>query len=342
MKLLHNYKVFSEDNIRKIFGLSPSIEEKFYIEKKSKLRYGIIKNFYKDPEAVAAFYQNYPLILPSENRSEFFDRSVHSNSPGIQSYSDMDLTKSLRHLFKYLHSTLKKGGFPHRSKVTSQDKIKNHMQVGSEFDIVYWDNYNNLYWKGMNATVASQVPHFDTFNLGFNIWLSKDIPDGTDFFTYRFKNHDPVFYVQEFIEKHSDNQELIEEFFTHYNNDTEQEMPVQDIPNIEFETTFSENGIWDQEENTSEEWDKWFTIPAEYNTCTFYPGLYFHRPNISQNFPEDLLRFSQVITHSWMSPEKFQEGYHKWSNSEQFMGGASNPKRVAFMSDSPDVRPKFT
>ena len=342
MRLLHNYKVFSEDNIKKIFELSPSIEEKFYIEKKSKLRYGIIKNFYKDPEAVAAFYQNYPLIEPSEIRSEFYDRSVHSNSPGIQSYCNMDLGKSLRHIYMYLHSTLKKGGFPHRSKLTSEEKVKNNMQVGSEFDLVYWDSYNNFYWKGMNATAASQVPHFDTFNLGFNIWLSKDVPDGTDFFTYRFKNHDPVFYVQQFIERNSDNVELIEEFFTHYNNDTEQEMPVQDTAMIQFEPRFSKNGIWNQEENTSEEWDKWFTIPAEYNTCTFYPGLYFHRPNISQNFPEDLLRFSQVITHSWMSPEKFQEGYHKWSNSEQFMGGASNPKRMMFVGDGPDVRPKWS
>ena len=336
MNLLHNYKVFTQDDIRRIFELSPSIEEKFYVEKKSKLRYGIIKNFYKDPEGVAAFYENYPLITESENKSAFTDRSVHSNSPGIQAHYGLDVNKSLRHVYKYLHGALQKGGFPHKTKVTKDEVIKSDGRFTTEFDIAFWDIYNNIYWKGMNATTASQVPHFDTFNIGFNVWLSKNVPEGTDFYTYQYKNHKPIFYVQEFIEQHRGEDEFIHEFFKHFNNVLElsghQVDPSANLSHdIPLDNRFSEDGIWDQEKNTTKEWKRWFTLPAEYNTCTFYPGIFFHRPSISENFPEDVLRFSQVFTHAWMSAERFQESYWSWAQSDAFMKGACNPKTMLFI-----------
>ena len=45
----------------------------------------------------------------------------------------------------------------------------------------------------------------------------------------------------------------------------------------------------------------------------------FPRPSISENFPEDVLRFSQVFTHAWMSAERFQESYWSWAQSDAFM-----------------------
>ena len=333
MNLLHNYKVFTQDDIRRIFELSPSIEEKFYVEKKSKLRYGIIKNFYKDPEGVAAFYENYPLIKKSETALDV-DRSVHTNSPGIQGYSGLDVNKSLRHLYKYLHGALKRGGFPHKSKVTKDEIIKGEGRFTTEFDIAFWDVYSNIYWKGMNATTASQIPQFDTFNIGFNIWLSKDVPEGTDFYTYHYKNEKPIFYVQEFVERHQGNDEIIQEFFDYFNNTLESSGHEPDAVlshDIPLDKRFSEHGIWNQEKNTPKEYRKWFSLPAEYNTCTFYPGIYFHRPSISENFPENLLRYSQVITHAWMTAERFQQSYWSWSQSDSFMKGTCHPKKMLFI-----------
>ena len=54
-------------------------------------------------------------------------------------------------------------------------------------------------------------------------------------------------------------------------------------------------------------------LDAEYNSCTFYPGHFFHKPEWNpRSYKKDLLRYSQVISYKFMRPGPFQGEW--WQN----------------------------
>ena len=69
----------------------------------------------------------------------------------------------------------------------------------------------------MNATTASQVPHFDTFNIGFNVWLSKNVQKELIFIPTSIKIINQYFMYKNLLKAPGDD-EFIHEFFKHFNN----------------------------------------------------------------------------------------------------------------------------
>ena len=277
MNLLNNYTVFTEENLQKIFELSPSREVSYYTE--GEFKYGIIKNFYKDPVAVKEWWENVPLFA-----------SKISNSPGIQSYFPPTGLSLLKHIFEYLYSVLESKDLPR-----CMEKNKTSPEV--------WNTYCNYYWKRMSGSKSSMQPHYDIFNMGFNVWLSEDIPGGTDFFTYQYKDYKPVYYIGDFLDQAND-QKSFDDFFFHLQSNYGDELykSTDDIP------------TWDPENNTNPGWKKWHTIDAEYNSCTFYPGTFFHRPSVNpEDYDENFLRHSQVFVYDWS--KHFQQQYKQYAKS---------------------------
>lgn len=275
MNLLRNHTVFTKENLQKIFELSPSREVSHYTV--GEFKYGIIKNFYKDPVAVKEFWETIPLFC-----------SKVSNSPGIQSYFPPTGLSLLKNIFDYLYSVLESKDLPR-----CMDRNKTSPEV--------WNSYCNYYWKGMKGSKSSMQPHYDSFNLGFNVWLSEDIPGGTDFFTYKYKNFKPVYYIADFLDQTND-QTTFDNFYfdlqRNYETDDDTYKSTDDLP------------TWDPENNTRSGWKKWHTIDAEYNSCTFYPGIFFHRPSIDpKDYTEDFLRQSQVFFSTWGDVDHFQQQY---------------------------------
>ena len=283
MNLLNNYTVFTEDNIQKIFELSPSRECSHYTI--GELRYGIIKNFYKDPVAVKEFWENIPLFA-----------SKVSNSPGIQSYFPSTGLSLLKNIFEYLYSVLESADLP---------RCMNPNKTTPEV----WNTYCNYYWKSMNGSRSSAQPHYDDFNLGFNVWLSEDIPGGTDFFTYKYKDYKPVKYIADFNDQ-AKTQQVFTDFYHNVDNNYEGDEKKK------YESIKKESPVWDPENDINPSWEKWHTIDAEYNSCTFYPGIFFHRPSVNpKDYSEDFLRHSQVFSYNWGDMDKFQNEYKHYARS---------------------------
>lgn len=275
MNLLHDYNVIDEDTIQKVFEISESANEEIFIVEKAKLKYGVIKNFYKDPEAVKDFLKNFPIVLNSV-----------SNSPGIQVYFSQNFNNSLKHIFKYFHNILQQYEFPHDKREV--------------YKLPVWETYLNMYWKSMNATRANMTPHVDEFNYGFNIWITKDIPSGTDFYSYKWKNYKEVYTMNEF-------RNIDAGKFPMFMNS----MCEQFHDNEEIE--------WDPKQLDENTWQKYHTIEPQYNSVTYYPGCYFHMPSVSQElYKNDFLRVSQVVAYSFTDPQTFQSYNEKYVNHPLF------------------------
>lgn len=277
MNLLNDYTIVTEENIDKIFQLSESIEENIYTDKVSGMKYGVLKNFYKDPVAVKEFFRSFPLITKSV-----------TNSPGIQLYHSIVTNESLKPLYRYFFSLLKRNNFPHNPE--------------PQFNVPVWETYCNFYWKNMNASKASMTPHFDNFNIGFNIWLSKDIPSGTDFYTYRWKDYEPVYFIEEF---RNQSEYVFDDFFREL---CELYTDSQDI-------------AWNPDEiDTAHTWEKYNTLDPEYNSVTFYPGIFFHMPSMHPDkYEEDFLRHSQVVTYNYTTLQEFQHYWRYFKSTGDFL-----------------------
>lgn len=277
MNLLHDYNIINDETISKTFELSESIEENIYTDRISGLKYGVLRNFYKDPVAVKEFFKNFPLL----------SKTV-SNSPGIQLYFSITMNESLKPVYKYLHNMLQRNKFP--------------CDPQQQFHVPIWETYCNFYWKNMYASRASMTPHFDNFNLGFNIWLTEDVPSGTDFYSYRWKDYEPVYFVEEFRNQ-SDTEfdDFFRELCEYYEDGEEIDWNPDEIDN-------------------SSAWEKYHTIDPEYNTATFYPGIFFHMPSVHPDkYDENFLRHSQVITYAYTQLREYQHYWRFYKSTGDFL-----------------------
>ena len=277
MNLLSDYRIVNSDTIQKVFEISEAAEESVHYVEKAGLKYGIIKNFYKDPSAVKNFIQ--------ENFTIF--GSPISNSPGLQLYFDIHFNKHLSHVMKYFHDILAKRYFP-----TNPTK---------EYGLPMWESYFNFYWKDMPAMKQNIIPHADDFCYAFNCWITKDIPEGTDFYTYSWNGHAPVHTISEF---RSVNNREFSTFRRSLDSDHE---------------TRSTEIEWDTKKHLDPEvWNKYHTIKPEYNTVTYYPGMFFHMPSISPSYEENFLRMSQVYTYQFLPPDEFARAYKRFRVSKHW------------------------
>lgn len=274
MNLLSDYKTISEDTIKKVFEISDAAEESVHYVEEAGMKYGIIKNFYTDPSAVKNFIrENFALI----------DVPV-TNSPGVQLYFNQSFNNSLSHVMEYFHGILMKHYFP-----ASQEKM---------FKVPIWETYVNFYWKNMKAKLPNIIPHVDEFNYGFNCWITEDIPSGTDFYTYKWRNYRPVYTINEF-------------------RDIDAGKYMQYMQSL-CEVFHDESDIdWDPDKHLDPEvWNKYHTIEPEYNTVTYYPGIFFHMPSLSPSYEENFLRMSQVYTYQCTDSQHFQNMYKNFKTSK--------------------------
>ena len=259
MNVLSEWNVISEDCIEKTFELSDSIEEKVYSHDKSSLKYGVIRNFYKDPVAVREFFKHFPLIPRTT-----------SNSPGIQVTLGEQANNSLKYVYAYLREVLWKNDFP---------SVNNYAECKSP----EWQTYLNFYWKGMKSKPRNFIPHFDLFNYGFNIWITDEIQEGTKFYSCKYKNYEPFYNFQQF-RKTVDN-ETFDEFYDQF-------MMMYEGENVDIEFV------------------EFIETPTEYNSSTYYPGIFFHKPGFE--IKEDFLRLSQVSYCQYNTLPVFGELYDEW------------------------------
>lgn len=275
MNLLNHYKIIDEDRIKKVFEISDSAEEQVFVIDEAKLKYGVVKNFYKDPVAVKEFFKEFPIVTNSV-----------SNSPGVQVYFSQNLNNSLEHIFKYFHNLLMSHEYPHDRRPV--------------YKVPIWETYLNLYWKNMNATKANMTPHVDEFNYGFNIWLTKDVPSGTDFYSYKWRNYKEVYTINEFQEIDAGR------FPMFMNSMCEQFHDTSEI-------------TWDPKQLDENIWRKYHTIDPVYNSVTYYPGCFFHMPSVSpEKYNKDFLRLSQVVAYSFTDSQAFQNYYRNYKNHPNF------------------------
>ena len=76
--------ILTQDVIDKTFEISDKAEEHIHIHEASTLKWGCIKNFYKDPVAVKEFLQRFPVVPQSA-----------TVSPGSQQHFPMPLMANL-------------------------------------------------------------------------------------------------------------------------------------------------------------------------------------------------------------------------------------------------------
>jgi|TARA_Y100000022_G_C13171183_1_gene338718 hypothetical protein len=270
MNLLSDFTILSQDLIDKTFEISDKAEEHIYTHEESTMKWGRIRNFYKDPVAVTEFLQKFPVVPQDE-----------THSPGLQQHFPMPLMKCIQPVYQYLYGVLERNEFMFGPPNASD-----------------WQTYCNTHWTDMKVNVGSMIPHTDQFNMAFNIWLSEDNPAGTEFYLHDFGEDEPVaYYLAQFAsyEKEHLLQKLIR---TLNSNDNFSDEWNPD----EIDTFFS-----------SRNWKKYLTMDAEYNSCTFYPGHFFHKPEWDpRSYKKDLLRYSQVISYRFMNPGPFQSEW--WQN----------------------------
>lgn len=278
MNLLHDYNVIDEDTIKKVFEISESANEEVFVVEESKLKYGVVSNFYKDPVCVKEFFKQFPVISSSV-----------SNSPGIQVYFSQNFNNSLSHIFKYLHNIIIKHQYPH--------------DIRNLYNVPVWETYLNMYWKKMNATKANMTPHVDNFCYGFNIWLSEDIPAGTDFYSYKWKNYREVYTLNEFRDVDAGKYPMFMNAMCDLFTGEEEGQQID----------------WDPKKLDQTIWRKYHTIEPKYNTVTYYPGCFFHMPSVSPELYDDnFLRLSQVVTYSFTDAQSFHNYYKNYKNHPEF------------------------
>jgi len=273
MNLLSELTIFTQESIDKTFELSDSVEEKIYFHEESKLQWGCLRNFYKDPIAVKEFLQKFPIVEQSS-----------TNSPGFQQHFSFPTMMSLKNVYKYLYNIITKYNFPH-------PKIEN-------WSTDCWQTMCNTHWVDMKVNAANMIPHFDQPNMAFNIWLTKDNPAGTDFYYYKKNNKTPAYFLEQFAR---DEPDFVGEFIRYVVNNECDEF-IEWNP-YEIDTFFTDRG-----------WHKYLTMDPEYNSVTFYPGIYFHKPAWDiRNYRKDLLRYSQVISYTYTSSQQYQLDWYEYS-----------------------------
>ena len=173
MNLLSDFNILTEDGINRTFEISESAEECLYFCDESKLKWGRIKNFYKDPVAVKEMLQQFPVVPQSE-----------THSPGLQQHFPMPFMKNIQPVYQYLYGVLE----------------RNQFMFGPP-NVSDWQTYCNTHWTDMKVNVGSMIPHTDQFNMAFNIWLSEDNPAGTEFYLHDFGEDEPVaYYIAQFAQ----------------------------------------------------------------------------------------------------------------------------------------------
>lgn len=275
MPILSDFKIYDANDVAGIFELSDRREEKIYVDKKSGMKHGCIKNLYKDPVKVTEFFRQFPIVT-----------EAISNAPGLQLYFSTDTSKALLHVYQYLEDVLRRNKYPLGTRaITSQS----------------WETYCNFHWKNMHTSVKSILPHFDFFNYAFNIWLTEENTAGTEFFSYQFEDFDPVYYVGQF---HKEHPKRFTSFF--------------ETLNVEFR----DREVWDPNDKDffkNNGFERYLVQEPEYNSATFYPGIFFHKPVWEPgSYDPDWLRFSQVIACAVEDGGKFQEQWYDYSNTPDF------------------------
>ena len=275
MDLLSDFIILSQDLVDKTFEISDKAEEHIYIHEESTMKWGCIKNFYKDPVAVKEFLLKFPVVPQNV-----------THSPGLQQHFPVPAMTAFSAVYDYLHSVLTRYKFP---------ILEQHHPA--------WQTYCNTHWKDMEISAASMVPHTDMFNIAFNIWLTEDNPAGTEFYYYKGDNEHPAYFVEQFAQK--------EPFqcgkFSREVLNAEQDYNIKWNPE-EIDTFFVDRG-----------WHKYLTIEPEYNSCTFYPGLFFHKPEWdSRNYKDDLLRYSQVISYRAYQPTEWEMVWDNYKNLDEY------------------------
>ena len=275
MDLLSNFTILPQDLVDKTFEISDKAEEHIYIHEDSTMKWGCIKNFYKDPVAVREFLQKFPIVPQNV-----------THSPGLQQHFPVPTMTSLSTVYDYLHSMLMKYRYP----VVDQSYPD-------------WQIYCNTHWKHMEIYESSMVPHTDPFSYAFNIWLTDDNPAGTEFYYYQKDNIYPAYFLEAFARaepyKCAD--------FTRDVLHRKEDYTIKWDPD-KIDTWFSERG-----------WHKYLTMEPEYNSCTFYPSIFFHKPEWdSRKYKEDLLRYSQVISYRAFDTHQFENIWDNYKNLEDF------------------------
>lgn len=269
MNLLSEFTILTQDIIDKTFEISDKAEEHIHIHEASTLKWGCVKNFYKDPVAVKEFLQRFPVVPQST-----------TVSPGSQQHFPMPLMARLTNVYAYLYGILSKYKFPiiERSKFDNDD---------TSFST--WQTYCNTHWKHMDISATSMIPHSDPFSYAFNIWLTDDNPAGTEFY-YNLSDGRPIYYGRARNPSASTSVKSVE-----WDPD-------------KIDTFFVERG-----------WHKYLRMEPEYNSCTFYPSLFFHKPEWdSRNYKEDLVRYSQVYSYRVFPPQQFPMVWDHYKNSEEY------------------------
>lgn len=277
MNLLKNFTLYPQDDVDKIFEISESAEEKIYTEKESGLKWGCIKNFYKDPVAVKEFLQQFPIVEQKQ-----------TNSPGFQQHFSFPTMLSLKNVYEYLYEVIIKYNFPRGEENYSTEA---------------WQTFCNLHWIDMKVSASNMIPHFDQPNMAFNIWLTEDNPAGTDFYYYQKDNEKPAYFFEQFAREEP---QYASGFYRDVVNNLEDNLIDWD-PN-EIDNFYSSRG-----------WHKYLTMEPEYNSVTFYPGIFFHKPAWDiRNYRKDLVRYSQVITYFFMPNNSYQMCWYDYMKSESF------------------------
>lgn len=281
MNLLSDFTIFTQDVIDKTFEISDKAEEHIHINKASTMKWGCIKNFYKDPVAVKEFLQKFPVVTQNATQS-----------PGLQQHFPMPAMTALSKVYDYLYGILSKYRYPINARV-SLDNTQSYSD---------WQTYCNTHWKHMDISAVSMIPHVDPFNYAFNIWLTDDNPAGTEFYYHQTNSEHPAAYTQSKItgpgttaRACSINGNYLPAISGNWDPD-------------KIDTFFVERG-----------WHRYLTIEPEYNSCTFYPSLFFHKPEWdSRNYKEDLLRYSQVISYRAFHPQGFETVWDNYKKSEEY------------------------
>ncbi len=261
--------ILTQDVIDKTFEISDKAEEHIHIHEASTLKWGCIKNFYKDPVAVKEFLQKFPVVPQSA-----------TVSPGSQQHFPMPLMANLTKVYAYLYGILSKYKFPiiERSKFDNDDE-----------SFSTWQTYCNTHWKHMDISATSMIPHSDPFSYAFNIWLTDDNPAGTEFY-YNLSDGRPIYYGRARNPSAS----------------TSVKSVVWDADKID--TFFVARGL-----------HKYLGREPENNSRTFYPSLFFHKPEWdSRNYKEDLVRYSQVYSYRVFPPQQFPMVWDHYKNSEEY------------------------
>jgi hypothetical protein len=160
-----------------------------------------------------------------------------------------------KNVSQYFHNLLKKNSLCHY-----------------EWDTSCWEFYTNCIYSGMKCYNQNYLPHLDEFSHAANIYLTNIENTGTNFF--KFRGIEGEYYNLHQLSRNKNERE-------YYKSIILKKFP--DKSNVSDWVDFEGN----------DQFIKYHTIPAEYNSVSLYKGNFWHSIKFDASV-KDQIRYSLV------------------------------------------------